>query len=87
MRAHADDLLTVFGFFWAALLFATAAVNRGVASCASPAAWAWFIGISPIASKLALFVVQNAVIRTIVRRRIRAGREMEPPCQLSPLPN
>jgi len=78
-QAHAADVIILFGYVWAALMFATAAANLEIALHASHATWAWFIGVFPIASKVALILVQYAVMRTIVPRRIRAARAVAVP--------
>ena len=74
-RAHSADVTTTFGYLWAALMFATGAINLAVALVASPTTWAWFLGVFPIASKIALVTSQYVVTRRIVRRRIRASKE------------
>jgi intracellular septation protein A len=74
-RDNAADVITVFGFIWAALMFGTAAANLGLVFSASAATWAWFIAVFPIASKVGLVLIQYVVIRAIIRRRIRASRE------------
>ena len=68
--ARAADITRMFGYLWAGLMFATGAANLAVAVLASPALWAWFLGVLPIASKVALFVIQYAVTRIVVRRRV-----------------
>lgn len=73
-RDRGADITTAFGYVWSALMFATAAANLTLVLLASPAAWSWFIGVFPIASKLALVLTQYGVTRAIIRRRIRAGK-------------
>ena len=59
-----------WGYAWAGLMFLTAALNVGFALLASFTVWSLFIAIFPAASKIVLFAVQFAVIRTgVVRRR------------------
>ncbi len=72
-RQWGADVNTAFGFAWAGLMFATGAANLVVAALASPAAWAWFVGLFPIGSKLVLAGVQYVVSRSIIRRRIRGA--------------
>lgn len=79
VQEHAADVTFLFGYLWAALMFATAAANLAVAWHASPAAWGWFVGVFPIASKVALFLLQYQVTRGIVRRRIGAARALAVP--------
>lgn len=72
---RAADLITAFGYIWAALMFATASANLGLALYASPATWAWFVGIFPIGSKVVLVMIQYMVTRMIVRRRIQISKQ------------
>lgn len=72
------DLGLVFGYVWSALMFATAVLNAAVLYLAGPAAWAVFIGVFPLASKLALFAVQYVVMRSILRRRIYGAAAVAP---------
>jgi intracellular septation protein A len=71
-HVHGADLIVVFGYVWSALMFATSGANLAFALCASHAAWAWFIGVFPLASKIVLVAVQYTVLRIMVRRRIRS---------------
>jgi intracellular septation protein A len=73
--AHAADVTIRFGYAWAALMFATAAANLVVAFLVDTTTWAWFVGVFPILSKVALVVVEYVVTRNIVRRRIRAPKQ------------
>lgn len=73
------DLVTVFGYLWAALMFATSAANALVVWYGSAATWAWFIGVVPIASKAALILLQFAILRTLIRRRIRTMKMIAAP--------
>lgn len=68
---HGDALMTAFGYVWAVLMFATAIANAVVA-VAYTASWTAFIAIFPLASKVALFLIQYAVVRTAVRKGIRS---------------
>jgi intracellular septation protein A len=70
-RARAGDVTTAFGYVWASLMFATAGANLALAFYAGPAAVFWFLGVFPIASKVALVAVQYSVTRAVVRRRVR----------------
>jgi intracellular septation protein len=70
---HVDDVTIVFGYVWAAMMLLTAAANLVIAVFYTPY-WVAFIGIFPLASKLALFAVQFIVSRRIGRRRIIAHR-------------
>jgi intracellular septation protein A len=55
---------------WAFSLFLLAAGNLYVAFTMGPKAWAWFNGIVPMVSEIGLFVLQFAVTRFVVRRRV-----------------
>jgi intracellular septation protein A len=66
------DLGTLFGYAWAGLMFATAALNLVLAWTLAPAVWAAATSTFAIASKLVLLVGQFAVMRFVGRRRARA---------------
>ena len=65
------DLAVVFGYLWAALMFVTALGNL-VAAGWGVRAWTVYIAVFPVASKVALFVVQYLVMRVLIGRRRRA---------------
>jgi intracellular septation protein len=67
------DVASAFGYAWAALMFATGALNIALVVNGDPKLWAWFLGGFPIGSKLVLFAVQYGVTRVIVIRRMRAA--------------
>jgi intracellular septation protein A len=71
------DIGVVFGFVWAGLMFFSAVVNIVVALNFSVVAWASFMSGYGIVSKLGLFLIQYATMRTIGARRRRA-REAVP---------
>jgi intracellular septation protein A len=66
------DIIFIFGFVWAGLMFLSAALNVIVALNVSVAGWATFMSVYGIISKLGLFFVQYAVMRFIGIRRRRA---------------
>ena len=66
------DIAVVFGFVWAGLMFATAALNIVVALNFSVVAWSTFMSVFAIVSKAGLFLIQYAGMRTIGVRRRRA---------------
>ncbi len=68
------DLIRAFGYAWAGLMFLTSALNLVMVVHGDPRLWAVFIGVFPIASKIALFAVQYAVTRRVVIARMRAER-------------
>ena len=61
------------GYAWAALMALTAALNMYFAFFTSPAAWAAFLAIFPMASKLTAFAIHYAVFHAIAMRNARAG--------------
>ncbi|MGO9007879.1 MAG: inner membrane-spanning protein YciB [Beijerinckiaceae bacterium] len=66
------DIAFIFGFVWAALMFATAAVNMVVALNFSVVAWSEFMLVFGIVSKAGLFLTAFATMRYIGVRRRRA---------------
>ena len=66
------DVATIFGFVWAGLMFATAALNIVVALNFSVAVWSEAMAAFAIGSKLVLFLVSYAVMRATAIRRRRA---------------
>ena len=66
------DLAVVFGFVWAGLMLFSAGLNLIVALTVSVTAWASFMSIYGVISKLGLFLVQYAVMRTVAVRRRRS---------------
>ena len=71
---HGEDVMVAFGYVWAGLMLFTAVANAVVA-IAFTSHWVAFMAIFPMASKVALFAIQYAVTRRIVRRRIISSRE------------
>jgi hypothetical protein len=66
----APDIVVIFGFVWAGLMFFSAALNIFVALRFSVVTWASSMSIYAIVSKLGLFLIQYAAMRYIgVRRR------------------
>ncbi len=66
------DLAFIFGFVWSGLMFFSAALNLIVALNFSVVTWASFMSGYGIVSKLGLFLIQYATMRTIGVRRRRA---------------
>jgi intracellular septation protein A len=67
------DVSIVFGYVWAGMMFATAALNLFLVAYGDPKLWAIFLGVVPLGSKLALFAVQYLTMRTITILRVRAA--------------
>lgn len=68
--AGVEDLMTRFGYIWAALMFVTGFANLVVALVFT-AWWPTFLAVFPLASKLVLFALQFVLIRTIGNLRLR----------------
>ncbi|HEY0594741.1 inner membrane-spanning protein YciB [Sphingopyxis sp.] len=68
--AIVGDVMDRFGMIWAALMFASAALNLVIALFFT-AWWPLFIGIFPLASKFGLFAVHIAVVHFITQARLR----------------
>jgi intracellular septation protein A len=71
-RELVPDIATLFGFAWAALMFGSAALNIYVAMNYSVVAWASFMSVFAIVSKLGLFLIGFATMRRIGGKRRRA---------------
>lgn len=71
-------LIIAGGYAWAALMALTAALNVYFAFFTSAAAWATFLAIFPMASKLAAFAIHYATFRAIAMRNARAGVSFAP---------
>ncbi len=65
------DVVNAFGYVWAGLMFLTGALNLALVAHGDPRLWAWFIGVVPLASKLALFAAQYATMRVVIIDRRR----------------
>ena len=76
-KALVADTATIIGFLWAALMFASAAVNVFVALAYSLTTWAWFMPLFGIVSKVALFLVSFGIMRFVGGRRYAAMPEQE----------
>jgi intracellular septation protein A len=69
-----EALMVKAGYAWAALMFGLAVLNLIVATAFEFRIWAWFISFGAVGAKVAAFLAQYAVFRTIVRRKLRARR-------------
>jgi intracellular septation protein A len=72
-KGMAEDLMVGWGYVWAGLMFATGIANLVVATRFT-AQWPAFIAVAPLVSKLALFAVQYASLRTVIRARRAAAQ-------------
>ena len=60
------------GYAWAGLMFVLGATNLVIATQFDIRVWAWFISFGAIGAKAAAFLLQYAVFRVIIRRRLRS---------------
>ena len=67
------DLARLFGYVWAGLMFGSAALNIALAMTLPPVTWSAVMSVWGIASKVALFGIQFAIMRTVGVRRARAA--------------
>lgn len=72
-RHFVPDLARLFGFVWAGLMFGSAALNIALAMTLAPVTWSAVMSVWGIASKVALFGIQFAIMRTVGVRRARAA--------------
>src|SRR5260221_279150 len=71
------DIAVIFGYVWSGLMFFSAGLNLIVALNFSVVTWSATMSIWGIASKLVLFLIGYATMRTIaVARRRRQLREV-----------
>jgi intracellular septation protein len=66
------DIAVIFGFVWSGLMFVSAALNVLVALRFSLVTWSAFISVYGIVTKISLFLIQYATMRTIGTRRWKA---------------
>lgn len=70
--ATVPDLGITFGYVWAGLMFFSAALNIALALTLDPSAWAAVKSVWAIGSKLGLFGIQYALMKSTGVRRARA---------------
>lgn len=63
------------GYCWAAWMLTLALANLVVATTLSFQAWAWFVGVGMIGAKILGVLVQYAVARTLIARKLRAATQ------------
>lgn len=71
--APVADIGTLFGYGWAALMFASAALNVLMALSFDAKTWAALMSSWGLFSKIGLFLIQYATMNVIGRRRARAA--------------
>ena len=67
------SLIVGGGYAWAGLMATTALLNLYFAFETSAATWAAFLGVFPMASKLAAFAIHYATFRAVAMRNARAA--------------
>jgi intracellular septation protein A len=68
-----SDMGVRFGYVWAGLMFFSAALNLVLALSLGVVAWGTAMTIWATGSKIALFALQYAMMKTVGRRRYRAS--------------
>jgi len=71
-RATVPDLGILFGYIWAGLMFFSAALNIVLALTLDATAWAAVKSVYAIGSKVGLFAIQYAIMKSTGIRRARA---------------
>lgn len=71
-RATVPDLAITFGYVWAGLMFFSAALNIVLALTLDVTAWAAVKSVWAIGSKIGLFGIQYAIMKSTGIRRARA---------------
>jgi intracellular septation protein A len=61
------------GYAWAGLMVALGAANLVIATQFDIRVWAWFISFGAIGAKLGALLLQYAVFRILIRRRLRSA--------------
>ncbi|MBV8336965.1 MAG: septation protein IspZ [Alphaproteobacteria bacterium] len=69
-----ETLIIGAGYAWAGLMVVLGAINLVLAAQSDIRVWAWFISFGAIGAKLAAFLLQYAVFRMMVQRRLRRAR-------------
>jgi intracellular septation protein A len=64
--------ITVAGYLWAALMFILGAGTIAVAMTGDIKLWAIYVSVIAVGAKIVAFLVQYAVIRILVHRKLRA---------------
>ena len=71
LRYLPENAPIVAGYAWAGLMALLGLANIAIALWAPFAIWAWFISVGAIGAKVAAFVLQYVVFRTMIRRALR----------------
>lgn len=71
--APVADVATAFGYAWAGLMFASAALNVALALSLDPKTWAAVMSAWGLFSKIGLFLIQYGWMTAVGRRRATAA--------------
>ena len=74
LRYLPENAPVVAGYAWAGLMAVLGLANMAIALWAPFAIWVWFISVGAIGAKLAAFVLQYAVFRTMIRHARRKAK-------------
>ena len=66
-----EGVMVNAGYAWAALMIGLAALNLVIATTLEFRVWAWFISFGAVGAKIAAFLIQYVIFRTIIRRKLR----------------
>jgi len=66
-----ESVPVMAGYAWAGLLAVIGLANIGIALYADFATWAWFVSVGAVGIKIAAFLLQYAIFRTLVRRNLQ----------------
>jgi len=66
-----EGVIVGAGYAWASLMVVLGAANLVIATQSDIKVWAWFISFGAVGAKVAAFLLQYAVFRMMVRRRLR----------------
>jgi intracellular septation protein A len=69
-----ETVIVRAGYAWAGLMVGLGAANIGIATQLDIKIWAWFISFGAIGAKLAALLLQYAVFRLIITRKLRSTR-------------
>jgi intracellular septation protein len=76
--APVRDVATTFGYVWAGLMFASAALNIALALSLDPKTWAAVMSGWGLFSKVGLFLIQYTTMTAVGRRRAAAAAVSAP---------
>ncbi|MCW1429612.1 inner membrane-spanning protein YciB [Novosphingobium sp. JCM 18896] len=79
VQQHSADLVKLFGYVWAGLMFFSAVLNIVLALQLPTLTWAAVMSTYSLASKVVLFLIQYTLMRVVTRRRVRTGMAMAQP--------